>query len=106
MNTGNTSNTGNASNTSGNAGALFRNTMSQNPRAPQLTGVLNPSAALIAELYRRSKNDQPTQLRVAGWRNQAKTSGIKYITLAISLPDLPREASDNDDDDRKDPLDL
>ena len=90
---------------SSNTGVLFRNTGSTHPQAPQITGNLELSSELIAELWQLVNNGQQAKLRLAGWRNKAKGSGVKYITLLASIP-YTRKQQPDEQKEEEDPFAL
>ena len=75
-----------------NIGALFKNKKRSGPRSPHVTGVLELEPDQVTALYTRIQNGDPATLNLAGWRNIAKKTKEKYITLKAQVP-FPKEPS-------------
>lgn len=66
------------------SGALFPNTRKQGQQ-PDWEGTVDFSHDLISWLAGQARNNQPTTIRLAGWKKTSK-KGAPYVSLKASAP--------------------
>ena len=68
------------------SGRLFSNSKKTTPKAPDVTGNLEITAAVLDHLNRCAKAGRPINMELAGWRKQSRTTSGSWYSLSASVP--------------------
>lgn len=79
-----------------NTGALFHNKAKTHPNAPDVTGDVHLSRDLLKQLMQ--KDGDLVKISLSAWKTEAKTTGLKYLSVIASEPYDTKPKPEEDED--------
>ena len=74
-----------------NSGSLFTSTIRKSEKSPDFWGKINIDRAYLEDLISRSGDS--VEVKLSGWNREAKSTGNKFISLAVDTYVNPNAAA-------------